>query len=188
MQKYLSTLALASLLSLSISALIENSAHAEDAEAVAKPGTISFGASAFAGLPVGDFADFADAGLGVTADARYLINDKLDASARAGFVYYLIDVDGLNFYEIPLWLGARYYLGSRDGIYVGGDLAINHFVASTDDNGFGGSSSDSNTELGANLVGGLSQGSLRIEGGVYIGDIGESGKTMMLGASIGTSF
>ena len=102
-------------------------------------------------------------------------------------MYYLADLDGASFYEIPLWIGARYYIGDRSGLSVGGDLAINHYIASADD-GFGGSSSSSNTEIGVNLVASRDLGKLRIEAGVYVGDISNTGNATMIGSSIGTTF
>ncbi len=182
MYKTVSKLVLCSAFSLSLLANTAGNAEAQNPEDPAFKKELSYDLSGFVGLPLGDFGDFADLGLGATAAVHYSLAPQLDASARTGLVYYLLDVDGPSFYEVPLWLGARYYIGDREGPFVGGDLAINYYVASS--NG----SSDSSTELGVNLVGGLHHGSILIEGGLYLGRLDGNDKRAMLGVNIGTSF
>ncbi len=153
-------------------------------------GGITIGASGFAGLPIGDFGKGLDLGIGALLEVSYNLQPQIDLVGRAGFIYFLLeDNDGGNatFYDIPLWLGARYFLApGENGPFLHGELGLNsyHFKV---DSGFG-SASDSETEIAVNLLGGIRQGKLIAEGGLYVGALDDVGDSMMIGGTVGMSF
>lgn len=151
-------------------------------------GDINLGASGFVGIPVGDFGDFVDFGLGALLTLDYGLNPQLELTGRAGFIYFLTDGEGdVTFYDIPFWVGGRYALDpSGEGIYLHGEVGINSYHVEID-TGFG-TASDSNNELAVNLLAGTKAGKLVFEGGLYIGSIDESSDSMMIGATGGTTF
>lgn len=152
------------------------------------PGQVSFGVSGFAGLPIGDFGDAVTFGLGVLGSVNYGVSPQLELAGRAGFIYFIPDSDlDITFYDIPLWFGARYAIDpSGQGVYLHGEVGLNMYHIKVD-TGFG-SASDTENELGINLLAGFKQDKLRFEGGLYIGSIDESSDSMMVGATGGTTF
>ena len=94
-------------------------AAAEPAEAApagesAAAGTISASVDGAFVLPLGDWADIAGVGMGVMVRAGYQIQDKLQATARLGYIYHLAkDVGGVDIEtsDVLILAGARYDLG-----------------------------------------------------------------------------
>lgn len=148
---------------------------------------LTIGADGFVGLPIGDFAEGVDLGIGALLSLSYNLNPQLDLTGRAGLIYFLLENgDGVTLYDIPIWFGGRYKLSPGDqGPYLHGEFGFNHYRISFD-NSFGGSGSDSETEIGVNLLGGIKMGNLTLEGGLYIGSIDED--SSMLGGTVGTTF
>lgn len=172
-----------------------STAHAQVAPppAAAQPasGGITIGASGFAGLPIGDFGKGLDLGIGALLEVSYNLQPQIDLVGRAGFIYFLLDDnDGGNatFYDIPVWLGARYFLApGENGPFLHGELGLNSYHFSVDA-GAAGSGSNSETEIALNLLGGIRQGKLIAEGGLYVGSLDDAGDSMMIGGTVGMSF
>src|SRR5579859_5915206 len=89
-----------------------------------------FSAGAELGLPMGNFSDVSNTGLGVSLRYEANIQDKLNWTASIGYLSfggkpYLGGSFG-NVSAIPLAGGIKYYLNKAgDGLYLAGDLGIN---------------------------------------------------------------
>ncbi len=167
-----------------------STAHAQPAPAPAQPasGKVTIGASGFAGLPIGDFGKGIDLGIGALLDVSYNLQPQIDLVGRAGFIYFLLEGENATMYDIPVWLGARYYLApGQDGPFLHGEAGINSYHFSVDA-GAGGSGSNSESEIALNLLGGIRQGKLIAEGGLYVGSLDNAGDSMMIGGTVGMSF
>ncbi len=151
-------------------------------------GQVKFGVSGLAGIPIGDFGDVLTFAIGVLGSVNFALNPQLELTGRAGIIYFVpdSDIDGFTFYDIPIWFGARYAIDpSGQGFYLHGELALNLYKSKFDIGG--GSVSNSETELGVNLLAGFKQNKLMIEGGLYIGSLDES-ESKVVGATVGTTF
>ncbi len=65
------------------------------------------GAVEFA-FPMGDFADVAGLGLGITGKAYYPYNQNVDITGKLGYIYISGEDSDWNFSEIPIMFGGRY--------------------------------------------------------------------------------
>jgi hypothetical protein len=152
-------------------------------------GQVKFGVSGLAGLPLGDFGEVLTFAVGVLGTVDYGVNPQLELTGRLGLIYFVpdSDIDGLTFYDIPVWGGGRYFIDpSGQGVYLHGELGLNMYKSEIEQGGQ--SFSNSETEIGVNLLAGLKAGKLLVEGGLYVGSIDESSDSMMLGATGGTTF
>lgn len=184
MKPFTSSLALACL------ALVGGSefVHAQSAPAPAPAKQVSFGVSGLIGLPIGDFGKSGvDGVLGLLVSVDYDVLPQIELTGRAGYLHWLVEGDGVNAYQIPVWVGARYFLQpGKQGAFIHGESGFNSLHVSLDVGG--GTVSDSNTEMALNLLGGFRQGNLVVEGGLYIGSLDDSGESQMIGGTLGTSF
>lgn len=85
-------------------------------------------------LPMGDFADFANFGYGVSLQYEYGLTDNLALNLNAGVLLYSIETDGFSFTHIPIQVGGRYYFTEqRDGLFAGVRLGIHLAMSKMDD-------------------------------------------------------
>lgn len=148
---------------------------------------VAFGVHGMVALPLGDFGNGIDAFLGVLASVDYSLQPQLELTGRTGYLHWLVKGDGLTVFQIPVWVGARYFLQpGGQGAFVHGESGINHTRATVDLGGQSGS--DSNTEIALNLLGGFRQGNLIAEGGIYVASLDEAGDSLMFGGTVGTTF
>ena len=66
-------------------------------------------------MPMGDAADVAGMGFGATVKGYYPINEQMDATAKLGYLYFMMHedfddagYDKANFSQIPIMVGGRY--------------------------------------------------------------------------------
>lgn len=70
-------------------------------------------------LPLGDFGEANDLGIGASVSYELGLTDNFAVLANAGYIYYMTEGDGYTFGQIPIQLGARYYLaGQREGFFA----------------------------------------------------------------------
>ena len=148
--------------------------------ATTPPKTI--GVDAMAVLPVGDYADVANLGLGVLGRLEVPAGTGF-VTGRAGVIFHAMkpDVDA-SLTLIPLYAGYRQPLGTG-GAYVAGELGLTLGYA-TVDTPFG-SMSDSDSELGFSLMAGLRRGTLDLRAGLFAPDLDDA---LGLVASAGYDF
>lgn len=92
-------------------------------------------------IPLGDFGDIANFGIGGSGTYEIGLSDKFSVLAHAGVIFYSVDdiefpvlnPDGTfgtetldySIYQIPLQAGARFYLSEqKDGLYLGALLGM----------------------------------------------------------------
>jgi len=109
-------------------------------------------------IPLGDFGDVANFGIGGSGTFEVGVSDKLSLLAHAGVIFYAAeDFESLvvnpdltistetlpvNLYQIPLQVGGRYYLDEqRAGLYLSALLGVHITGISVDGEG------DSSTDL-----------------------------------------
>lgn len=136
------------------------------------------------GLPLGDFGDAADMGLGALVGIEHRLGTQFSIAARTGLIYFVTEFDGFTLMDFPLWVGGKFHFrpGARGG-FVRGDLGFNILYADID-----GLDSDTETELGINLGGGWEFGKFSLEGMLSILSLDEAGDSMMLSFLGGTKF
>lgn len=110
-------------------------------------------------IPLGDFGDVANFGIGGSGTYEIGISDKLSLLAHAGVIFYAaddievpvlrpdltLDTETLpvNVYQIPLQVGGRFYLDEqKSGLYFGALLGVHITGISVDSEG------DSDTNFG----------------------------------------
>lgn len=136
--------------------------------AIAQPrgGGNTFGGDLAIVLPLDDYGDFADFGIGpllrieVPAGPGYF-------TGRTGFLWHATDAEDFTFLIFPIYAGYRYPVGGSGG-YLAGELGLSILYADSD---FG---SDSETELGMTLGGGLRKGAFDIRGALFLPDVGDA--------------
>jgi len=138
------------------------------------------GADLVVALPLGDFGDAFGLGLGLLPRFEYNLMPKLNLTARLGFVYHL-EKNSIKFYEIPVFVGAKYDL--TDALYaavevgaVRGTVSIPTFPSSSE------------TKAAATIGAGYRVGDLDLRLGLHITNLGEAGKSMELVANAGYNF
>ena len=101
---------------------IPNNAQAQD-----NFGTVGLDIS----VPLGDFGDFANLGLGPALGYDLAVSDQLSVHASTGLLFYLLDGDLGDFYDyylqVPLQVGGRFFVdevgqGFFGGLKVGGHI------------------------------------------------------------------
>lgn len=158
---------------------------------------LSYGAAGFVGLPIGDMGDAFTFGAGALFVLKYPFKKRIELSGRVGLIYLGVDTEpfesegveiSATTLQVPIWAGARYYLDKEKleaGYFVHGEVGLNHLRSSMEAslNGETMSQDDSNTLLGANLLGGLTVSGFLVEGGLYIADLDDM--AYMLGVTVG---
>ncbi len=98
------------------------------------------------GIPIGDFGDIANFGIGFSSKAYYHFNNKLDITARLGYTHFsgekfsaaagygLPDMSWeFSFSVVPIMFGATYkFLSNQPNLYASGELGFNFFTTSTE--------------------------------------------------------
>jgi hypothetical protein len=162
----------------SLLALTASSAHAQDAEIVApapKATSIRIGADAAFVLPVGDYADLADFGVGALARIEFDATPELAIGGRFGYVWHASDFDlGL----VPIHATARYRFGPAGAApFVRAELGVT-VAWVTAETAFG-NASDSDTNLSAAFGGGYEAGAFDIGLSLFLPDIDDAVGVML---------
>jgi hypothetical protein len=107
-------------------------------------------------LPMGDFGDGANTGFGISGIFHYHLNPNLIIGGTLGYQSWGGKSDGFSWSNIPI-MGLINYMFATEGLkpFVGGELGINSTSVSYDIFGFTGS--ESTTNLGINILGGVEQ-------------------------------
>ena len=152
---------------------------------------IQLGADGAFVLPLGNFSNAANAGIGALIRGEYSVMPKLNITGRLGFVYYLTKDQGFDykFWNIPVLVGAKYDIAQ--GFYGAAEagLFLNHASATVSIPGFGSaSSSNTETDFGATITAGYRMGDLDARVGLQWADLGHAGDTMGLMVNVGYSF
>lgn len=127
----------------------------------------TIGVDAMAVMPVGDYGDAANAGIGVLGRIEVPAGPGF-VTGRAGVIFHTMNsnVDG-SFTLVPLYGGYRFPFGTS-GAYVAGELGLTLGYASVDTPY--GSMSDSDSEIGVSLMAGLRRGALDFRAGLFAPD------------------
>jgi len=100
------------------------------AAAPASGKTKTLGADAVVVIPLGDYADAANAGIGAMGRFEFGLNPALAITARAGLIYNLAKEGIDTFLMIPVHAGGKYSIGTS-GLFVQAELGITHSRIST---------------------------------------------------------
>jgi hypothetical protein len=142
-------------------------------------------------LPLGNFSNLANAGVGALVRFEYNVIPNLNLTGHLGFVYYLTKDQGIGykFWNIPALVGARYDIAQ--GFYGAAEagLFFNHASATLTIPGFGTmSSSNTENDFGAVVAAGYRMGDLDARVGLQWVDLGHASDTMGLTVNVGYSF
>ena len=154
-------------------------AATDPAMAPVAPGKV-IGADAVFLLPLGDYADVADAAFGAMGRFEFGINPALSITARAGLLYNLAKADGITILFIPVYAGVKYNIGTS-GLFGQGEVGINHARISLDGGG-----SDSETKLSFQAGAGYQMGKLQFRAGFWY--VASDPASMGIMASAGFNF
>lgn len=71
-------------------------------------------------IPMGDFADGVNFGIGGSGLYEVGITDNIAALANVGVLFYATEDDGFSVTQIPIQVGARYYITEqRESLFLG---------------------------------------------------------------------
>src|SRR5690349_14283374 len=87
--------------------------------------TKSLGVDVIGVLPLGDYADISDFGIGGALRFEYGLKPLIAITARAGLIYNIVPEGIDSFLLIPVHVGAKYTVGTS-GLFVQGELGITH--------------------------------------------------------------
>jgi hypothetical protein len=94
----------------------------EMAPAAEAPKQLRFGVAGILAIPIGDYADGAGIGIGVSGGALYAMSPKLALAGNVGFVYHLAKNDS-TVIEIPILAGVRFMVIPK--LALGADTGVN---------------------------------------------------------------
>jgi hypothetical protein len=154
----------------------------EPAMAPAGGKTKNIGADAVFVLPLGDYADVANAAFGAMGRFEFGINPQLAITARAGLLYNLakeIGGETPTILMIPAQAGAKYMIGTS-GLFGQGEVGVTHTRTSVGD------FSDSSTKLSFEAGAGYQKGKLAARAGFWY--VAEDTALMGIMASVGFDF
>jgi hypothetical protein len=133
-----------------------------DMAAAAK--TKSIGVDVVGVLPLSDYGDAADFGIGALARFEYGLKPNIAITARAGLIYNLAKDPISTFLLIPVHVGGKYSIGTS-GLFVQGELGITHARVSIDI--AGATADDNNTKFSFEAGAGYQKGKLSARAGFY---------------------
>jgi len=125
----------------------------------------TLGVDAMAVMPVGDYGDAANVGLGALGRIEIPVGTGF-VTGRGGIIFHSMKVDG-SLTLIPLYGGYRQPIGTG-GAYIAGELGLTLGYTSID-TPFG-HMSDSDSEIGFSLMGGVRRGALDFRAGLFAPD------------------
>ncbi len=144
-------------------------------------------------LPLGDLGDATGPQIGALLKFQYLATPNIGITARAGYLYGLSKTQSsalgdikTSLSVIPIWAGARYYLGEGEGLHFGAELGLNMLSAKVEVGGA--SNSDSETKFGFNVPVGYKLGDLDIAAQFTVLDTGHFGESEEVGITVGYDF
>lgn len=141
-------------------------------------------------LPIGDYSDASNFGIGALGRFEFGISDALAVTGRVGYVYHLGTPDSTSVSMIPLLAGGKYKVGTS-GLSVYGELGITNIRVSVDF--MGASVSDSETKLSVGAGVNYQKDKIQARVGFFMPgseDDGNGGSTVLYGilASVGYDF
>lgn len=127
----------------------------------------TLGVDAMAVMPVGDYGDAANLGIGILGRVEIPVGSGF-VTGRGGIIFHSMKTDAdASLMMIPLYGGYRQPIGTS-GAYVAGELGLTLGYASVDTPY--GHMSDSDAEIGISLMGGLRRGALDLRAGLFAPD------------------
>lgn len=103
-------------------------------------------------IPLGDFGDAANFGIGGSGLYEVGITDNFAALANVGVLFYATEFDEVSITQIPIQVGARYYfLEQREGLFAGIKTGLHLTITSMDDVEAGGITIEGDSESNANF-------------------------------------
>jgi len=134
----------------------------------ATPPHKTIGVDAMAVMPVGDYGDAANVGIGALGRLEVPVGSGF-VTGRAGVIFHSMNTNAdASLTLIPLFGGYRQPIGTS-GAYLAGELGLTLAYASVD-TPFG-SMSDSDSEVGFSLMGGYRRGALDFRAGLFAPDM-----------------
>ena len=167
--------------SLAITCALVTSAHAQPAPIAPAPAANTIGVDGMVVLPVGDYGDVASLALGPVLRVEIPAGPGF-VTGRFGALFHLTEIDDTTLIFFPIYGGFRYPVGTGS-FYVAGELGITVGYLRADTPL--GSGSDTDTELGMSLSGGLRKGQLDLRAGLFLPDIDDA---VALFGSVGYDF
>lgn len=159
------------ILAFSVIALTSSTALADQALVASSPPPRTLGVDAMAVVPVGDYGNAANVGIGALGRLEVPAGPGF-VTGRSGVIFHAMKagVDA-SLTLVPIYAGYRYPLGAGGG-YLAGELGVTLAFGRVDTQ-FG-SMSASDSELGATLMAGLRKGALDLRAGLFSPDLDDA--------------
>jgi len=153
-------------------------------------GSKIIGADVLGVLPLGDYSDGVDFGIGAVGRFEFGVTDEIAVTARVGYIYHLGAPDGLTLSMIPVLAGGTYKIGTS-GLSVFAELGITNIRVSADFQGTSVTASETKFSVGGGV--GYQQGKIHARAGFFMPgseDNGNGGTATLYGilASVGYDF
>jgi hypothetical protein len=155
--------------------------------------TMLLGADLQGPVPLGNFGEFANFGVGILPRYEYLLTPTLNLT---GFIYHFAKEHEhaagtvrSSFWEIPLLAGVKYAF--TDALYAAGELGMfltNGSTEIVDGGAVEGLFSDFDSNFGLTLGGGYRMGKLDFRVGLHVVEVQRFGDTLMVAANVGYNF
>jgi hypothetical protein len=128
-------------------------------------GSKIIGADVVGILPLGDYSDLVDFGIGAVGRFEFGLTDEITLTGRVGYIYHLGAPDGFTFSMIPVLAGGTYKIGPS-GLSVFAELGITNIRTSIDFMGVSGSDSTTKFSIGGGV--GYQQGKIHARAGFFM--------------------
>ena len=86
---------------------------------------MAVGAGLVVSLPMGDFGNAANLGIGGPAAFELKFQPQLVGVGHIGYISYSTESDAFSFSSVPLLVGAKYFFQPASGLYGIGQLGLN---------------------------------------------------------------
>lgn len=115
---------------------------------------MAVGAGLVVSLPMGNFGDAANLGIGGTAAFELKFAPQITGVGHIGYISYGTESEAVSYSTVPLLVGVKYFFQPTGGVYGIGQLGLNFFSTTVETpsyeifgSSFGGSYSASSSEF-----------------------------------------
>ena len=115
---------------------------------------MAVGAGLVVSLPMGNFGDAANLGIGGTAAFELKFAPQITGVGHIGYISYGTESEAVSYSTVPLLVGVKYFFQPNGGVYGIGQLGLNFFSTTVETpsyeifgSSFGGSYSASSSEF-----------------------------------------
>ncbi|MCB9248247.1 MAG: outer membrane beta-barrel protein [Ignavibacteriales bacterium] len=97
---------------------------------------MAVGAGLVVSLPMGNFGDAANLGIGGTAAFELKFAPQITGVGHIGYISYGTESEAVSYSTVPLLVGVKYFFQPTGGVYGIGQLGLNFFSTTVEYEGF----------------------------------------------------